>query len=75
MSEHYSPRLVIVPDALHDAINARLDAAIEQCPDAAKDREFLYNQLLGAFDEYGYLPDFTLEPVTAGQPGTHQGRG
>jgi hypothetical protein len=36
----------IVPNELRDAINAKLDTAIAACPDAAKDRDDLYNQLL-----------------------------
>lgn len=54
--------LVIVPNSLRDAINAKLDAAIEACPDAAKDRAELYRQLLAYFNEHGELPDFRLEP-------------
>jgi len=55
--------IVIVPDSLREAINAKLDAAIAKCPDAAKDREVLYSHLVGFFDEYGYLPDFELTPA------------
>ncbi len=51
---------VIVPDTLRNAIDAKLDAAIAQCPDAAKDRTHLYNQLLSYFNEHGVLPEFTL---------------
>jgi hypothetical protein len=56
-----APRLVIVPNALHDAINKRLDAAIAECPDAAIDREALYAQLVAYFDEHGCIPDFRVE--------------
>ena len=59
------PGFLIVPDALHDAINQRLDAAIAQCPDAAKDREHLYRQLLEAFNEHGVIPEFTIAPTPA----------
>jgi hypothetical protein len=52
---------VIVLDSLREAINTKLDAALERCPDAAKDREFLYSQLLEYFDVYGVVPDFTLK--------------
>ena len=52
--------LVIVPDSLRDAINVKLDAAIAEVPDAEKDREVLYGQLLGYFDEHGVVPDFSL---------------
>jgi hypothetical protein len=56
--------LVIVPDSLRNAINAKLDAAIAEHPDAEKDREVLYSQLLGYFNEHGVIPDFTLLPPT-----------
>jgi hypothetical protein len=52
--------LVIVPNSLRDAINAKLDAAIAEVPDAEKDREILYGQLLDYFDEHGVVPDFSL---------------
>jgi hypothetical protein len=52
--------MVIVPDSLRHAINAKLDASIAACPDAEKDRETLYGQLLDYFYENGVVPDFTL---------------
>lgn len=52
--------LVIVPNALRDAINRKLDAAFRVCPEAEKDREVLYHSLLEHFNEYGDVPDFTL---------------
>jgi hypothetical protein len=52
----------IVPDALYNAIQKRLDEAIAKCPDAAKDREALYHQLLDAFNQYGSIPEFELVP-------------
>ena len=60
-------KMVIVPNDLRDAINTKLDAAIAELPEpdrpfAEKDREFLYSQLLDAFDEHGVIPDFTLAP-------------
>ncbi len=55
--------LVIVPNSLSDAINKKLDAAIAKCPDAEKDRDTLYQQLLTYFDEHGVVPDFTLGPT------------
>jgi len=51
---------VIVPDSLHNAINKKLDAAIRACPDAEKDRDALYSQVLSYFNEYGIIPEFTL---------------
>lgn len=60
------PKLVIVPEGLRAAINARLDAAFAGLPEderaiAENDREFLYHQLLEAFDQYGVIPEFALE--------------
>lgn len=52
--------IVIVPNCLRDAINAKLDKAIEACPEAAKDREYFYDQLLAYFDEHGEVPDFNI---------------
>lgn len=54
-------KLVVVPDSLAAAINARLDVALAACPDAQKDRDALYNQLLSYFDEHGVVPEFTLQ--------------
>lgn len=53
---------LIVPDSLREAIDAKLDAAIALVPDAAKDRENLYHELLSFFDKYGFVPDFTIGP-------------
>ena len=53
---------VVVPQSLADAVNARLDAEIAKWPDAAKDRDALYEQLIWYFSKYGSIPDFTLEP-------------
>lgn len=53
--------LVIVPDSLRHAIDAKLDAEIAKHPDAAADREILYGQLLAYFNEFGVVPDFSLE--------------
>ena len=54
------PRMVIVPDSLRDAINANLDAALADWPEAEKDREHLFGQLLDAFDSTGSIPDFRI---------------
>ena len=51
----------IVPNYIADAINANLDAAFAECPEAAKDREVLYGQLLDYFDEHCVIPDFNLK--------------
>lgn len=53
--------LVIVPNSLRDAINAKLDAALAACPAAAPDRDLFYRQLLAYFNDHGVVPDFTLE--------------
>jgi hypothetical protein len=58
---------VVVPDALRDAINAKLDAALAALPDedrviAENDRVFLYGQLIDAFDRHGVIPEFTIVP-------------
>lgn len=53
--------LVIVPDSLRNAINAKLDTAIAEHPDAECDRDALYAQLLAYFNEHGVVPDFSLE--------------
>jgi hypothetical protein len=52
--------MVIVPNDLRDTINAKLDAAFLKCPDAEKDRDVLYQQLLDYFDDMGVIPDFEL---------------
>jgi hypothetical protein len=52
---------LVVPDSLRAAIDAKLDAALKETPDAARDREHLYRQLLLFFHENGFLPDFTLK--------------
>jgi hypothetical protein len=52
---------VVVPDSLHDVLNAKLDAAFADAPaDAVADRAALYEQLLAYFDEFGFIPDFTI---------------
>ena len=52
--------LVIVPNCVSDNINAKLDAAIAECPGAEKDRDELYQMLLNYFNENGIVPDFSL---------------
>jgi len=56
--------IVIVPNSLRDAINAKLDEAFKTCPEAEKERESLYRRLLEHFDEHGVIPDFTLTSNT-----------
>jgi hypothetical protein len=50
----------VVPNQIGNAIDERLDAEIEKCPDAAKDREALRSQLIEYFAEHGVIPDFSL---------------
>lgn len=52
---------MIVPNELHDAINAKLTEAFSDLPDAEQDRNFLYQELLEFFDENGYLPEFSVQ--------------
>lgn len=52
---------IIVPDSVDYAINAKLDAALADCPDAEADRDELFRVLLAYFDEHGVLPEFTLQ--------------
>ena len=52
--------MVIVPNYLAAELNARLDAEIAKAPDAAKDREVLYAQLLAYVNDHGVIPDFSL---------------
>lgn len=61
-------RTVIVPNVIRDKINAKLDAAFARVPDAAKDRDELYQTLLSYFDQHGVVPDFELqkrEPIAS----------
>lgn len=59
-------KLAIVPNEVRDMINERLDAAILANPGSEQAREILYHQLLGFFDDYGYLPEFHLEKIENG---------
>lgn len=54
----------IIPNSLRDAINAKLDAAFAERPDAEQDREHLYSQLVAHFNEHGVVPDFSLVKST-----------
>ena len=53
--------LVIVPNSLRDAINRKIDIALKGCPEAEVERDQFYERLLTYFDEYGVIPDFTLQ--------------
>ena len=52
---------LLVPNSLVYEINTKLDSAFEKTPEAEKDREFFYQQLLNYVDEHGFLPDFKLQ--------------
>ena len=58
--------LVIVPNYLRDELHRLLDEEIGKHPDAAKDREVLYGQLLDYVNVHGVIPEFSLE--RRGQP-------
>jgi len=52
---------LIVPNSLHDAIHAAIDAALAGRPCAADERSSIYQTVLEYFDRHGRLPDFTLK--------------
>lgn len=52
--------LIILPDYISDAIDAKLDAEIEKHPDAAPDRDIFRQHLVNHFAETGMVPEFTL---------------
>ncbi len=53
--------IVIVPNVLRDAINARLDDALRDAPaEAVAEREHLYHQLLEYYDEHGVIPECSV---------------
>jgi hypothetical protein len=54
---------VIVPTYLLEEINKKLDEAIENCPQAEKERDSLRARILGFVDENGYIPDIKLIPI------------
>ncbi len=58
--------LVIMHEGTKEAIHALISKAIAELPEdemprAEADRDYLYNQLLGYYSEYGSLPEFTLK--------------
>ena len=52
--------IVIVPDTLRNAIDAKLDESFKTCPEAKRDREYLFNELLEYFDKHGVIPGFSI---------------
>jgi hypothetical protein len=54
-------RIVVVPDSLRLAIDAKLDSAIAAAPVGIEvDRDHLYQWMLAWFDEHGEIPDFSI---------------
>jgi hypothetical protein len=54
--DHPYRRTVIIPNHVHDAINAKLDELLALVPDAAQDRDIFYDALLEYFDNHGVIP-------------------
>lgn len=57
---------VILHEGTKKAIHTIIDKAIAELSEderssAEADREYLYNQILGYYSEYGSLPDFMLK--------------
>jgi len=63
-------RIYIVPDSLSKQIYARVDEVIAQMPEAAPERDNLYHDLLAIVDEYGYIPEFTVQKKETTNAGT-----
>lgn len=63
-------RTVIVPEWLHNRINWKLDQVLRENPEASKDRDIFYKQLLAFYDDYGFVPEFTIQlnMTAAGEP-------
>lgn len=59
---------LVVPNSLRDELYARIDAQIEQCPQAGPDREVIYHRLLRYFNEHGVIPEFELTPAPTPEP-------
>ena len=53
--------IVIAPNVLRDAINARLDDVLRDAPaEAIAERDALYQQVLTYYDEHGIIPEFSV---------------
>ena len=57
--------LVVLANVLRDAINARIDEKLRECPEAEKDREIFYRELLAYYYEHGTIPDFAISKKEA----------
>jgi len=53
--------LCIVPNDLSDAIYKKIDEQLVDHPALVKHREEIYKDLLSYFDEYGKIPNFSLQ--------------
>jgi hypothetical protein len=53
-------KLYIVPNYIRDRINAKLFFAFLEVPEAAEQKEALYQRLLAHLDDFGVIPDFQL---------------
>lgn len=53
--------IMIVPDALREAIMKKIDKALEDCPEAIIEKELTYERLLAYFNQYGSVPDFSFQ--------------
>lgn len=52
----------VIPTAILERVDAMLDDQIARVPDAAKDREFLKQQILDHIDATGNIPEFSIVP-------------
>jgi hypothetical protein len=59
--------IAIIPNELRSAIEKKLSAAFLKAPEAQKDKDIYFNQLLEYFDEHGEIPDFELIRKDAGK--------
>ena len=61
-------KIVIVYQQLIDQLNTALDTAYADAPEAAKgERDIHYNQLLAFVDQYGYVPEFSINKAAMGE--------
>ena len=52
----------VIPTGILERVDAMLDEQIALVPDAAKDREFLKQQILDEVDRTGVIPQFSIVP-------------
>ncbi len=52
----------VIPTGILERVDRMLDEQIALVPDAAKDREFLKQQILDEVDRTGVVPDFSIVP-------------